>query len=129
MEKKRKNHDLWCENCSHREATTLLYYIKPYADTGRICLINPSLVCDECSVMFNGLDRLFRERPILIHFSAIGQWDFRLMGITSKKRIKLFGQIEAVEWNALSQSYWVKRLRRIIYIWKDYKPNEAVQVL
>lgn len=120
MEKKRKNKDLWCMNCTEREATHLLYYIKSYPHTGRISIINPSLVCDKCKPLFLGLDKLFIERPVLTPFSTIGKWDHRLMGITSKNKITINGRVENIDFNAMAQPWWVKRLRRVIYIWKDY---------
>jgi len=119
MKEKRKNKDLWCENCRHDEATNLLYYIKRYPD-GKISLINPSLVCDNCKPLFLNLDKLFLEKPVLIPFSEIGKWDHRLMGLMSKKQIKVYGKTEQIEFNAMAQKYWRDRLHRIIYIWKDY---------
>ena len=99
-----------CENCTLHEATTLLYYEKYHRESGRISLINPSFICDKCVPLFRGLNELFENRPVLVPFEKIAQWDARLMGLTSKTEW---------EFSVFRNPYYRKKLYRIRYIWKD----------
>ena len=77
--------DILCENCTHVEATTLLYWERYHQDTGKTSLINPSIVCDHCKKLFIGTNGRFQDKPRLIPFDAIAnQWDARMQGLTSK---------------------------------------------
>ncbi len=77
--------DLLCENCSERESTHLLYHEKYEQEIGKYSLINPSIICTECTELFKNVNELFETRPRLIPFEEIVKWDGRMMGFTSKK--------------------------------------------
>ena len=83
MKKIRK--DLLCENCQHRESTTLLYYERYHQETGRSSLINPAIICDPCKELFTGNNALYPDIPRLLSFSVIAKWNGRMMGLSSKK--------------------------------------------
>jgi len=105
--------DLICENCSKDEATTLLYYEKSHQESGRISLINPSLICDKCKKLYLNIDDTFENIPRLIPFEVLANWDNRNYGILSKK---------GYEFNAFARnSYFRKKIWRIKYIWKNGK--------
>lgn len=112
--KKRKNKDLWCENCSQRESTTLLYYEKYHLESGRTSLINPSLICDNCKPLFLNCNILLENRPRLVPFEVLAKWDNRLMGLTSKSRW---------EFSCFRSPYFRKKLFRIRFIWKENEPE------
>jgi len=101
---KRQNKDLWCENCAQVEATTLLYWERYHQDTGKISLINPSVVCDHCKKLFIGTNGRFQDMPRLVPFDVIAnQWDNRMMGLTSKK----------YDFSIFRNPYFKKKLWRI----------------
>jgi len=111
--KKRKNKDLWCENCSQRESTTLLYYEKYHIENGKTSLINPSFICDTCKPLFLSCNILLENKPRLVPFDVIAnQWDGRLMGLTSKK---------LWEFTCFASPYFKKKLHRIRFVWKNEK--------
>ena len=108
---KRINKDLWCDNCSERESTALLYFEKYHQETGRISLINPSFICDTCRPLFLGCNQMFENIPRLVPFEVLAQWDNRNHGILSKK---------GYEFNAFAVNpYFRKKIWRIKYIWKN----------
>lgn len=108
--------DLICENCSQNEATTLLYFEKYHKESGRISLINPSFICDKCVPLFLNLDNLFENRPRLVSFEEIGQWDGRLLGLASKTRW---------EFSAFRNPFFRKKLHRIRFVWRNGRKADA----
>lgn len=114
--KKRKNKDLWCENCQSKESTTLLFFEKYHTESGRTSLINPLFICDGCKPLFLDCNQFFENRPRLVSFEVLAKWDNRLMGLTSKKRW---------EFSCFRSPYFKKKLWRIKYIWQNGKRDEA----
>ncbi len=98
--------DLLCENCQHRESTTLLYFEKHHIESGRTSLINPSLICDTCKGLYLNIDETFENIPRLLSFKVIATWDGRLMGLTNKK---------TWEFSCFRNPYFRKKLHRIRY--------------
>ena len=112
-EKKKIRSDLRCENCQHRESTTLLYWEKYHIESGRISLIKPSFICTECSELFKGNNALYQDLPRLVPFDVIAnQWDNRIMGLTNKK---------TWEFSCFRNPYFRKRIWRIRFAFQPEK--------
>ena len=110
---KRQNKDLWCETCCQVEATTLLYWERYHADTGKTSLINPSIVCDHCKGLFMGNIALYSDKPRLVPFDVIAnQWDNRMMGLTNKK---------TWEFSIFRNPYFRKKIWRIKFAFQPEK--------
>lgn len=119
--KKRKNKDLWCDNCHSQESTTLLYYEKYHQQSGKTSLINPSFICDNCKPLFLDCNQFFENRPRLVSFDIMAnQWDGRLMGLTSKKRW---------EFSCFRNPYFKKKLFRIRFIWKTGRKDVEAETV
>ena len=94
--------DLLCENCQHWESTILLYWERYHQDSGRTSLINPSIICTECSELFNG-NAADTDIPRFVRFDVIAKWDGRMRGLSSKK----------YEFSVFRNPYFKKKLWRI----------------
>ncbi len=105
--------DMLCENCQEYESAHLLYYEKYHKETGRLSLINPSFICENCKPLFLGCNALFETRPQLIPFEVIAKWDKRNYGLLSKK---------GYEFNIFANNaYFRKKIWRIKFLWKNGK--------
>ena len=69
------------------------------------------LVCDNCIQLFRDSNLLLEHQPVIVPFEVIGrQWDWRNMGLLSKK---------GYNFNALSNKWWATRIKRIKLIWQN----------
>lgn len=110
--KKRKNKNLFCENCSKNEATHLLYWERYHTETKETSLVNPSLVCDKCKDLYEKKGK-FKDRSRLVPFDDIAnKWDSRMMGLTSKNRWK---------YSVFRDSYFKKKIWRIRFACRPEK--------
>jgi len=113
--------DLLCENCAQKEATHLLYFKRYYKESGHFALINPQIICDDCSKLFKTSNLFFENQPVLIPFETIGKvWDWRLGGLLSKGKW---------EFNVFYKNkYWYSKLKRIRIIWSKPRKDLSSQV-